>query len=143
MRALLDVNVLIALLDADHEHHNAARQWLQGNDRHGWATCPITENGCVRIMSQPRYPSALPASDVAERLLEATRSHRHEFWPDAHSILDRSVVAWPQVQGPKQVTDTYLLALAVQRGGCFATFDSRIDIGTVVGATNEHLRHVA
>ena len=66
MRALLDVNVLIALLDADHLHHEAARRWLRDNIREGWATCPLTENGCVRIMAQPAYPNRLPASQVAE-----------------------------------------------------------------------------
>ena len=72
MRALLDVNVLIALLDAEHVHHEAARRWLRENIRHGWATCPITENGYLRIMAQPGNSNCLPVSAVAERLREAT-----------------------------------------------------------------------
>ena len=68
MRALLDVNVLIALLDADHMHHRAAIGWLERNVSAAWASCPITQSGCIRIMSQPRYPNPLPAGLVAERL---------------------------------------------------------------------------
>ena len=66
MRALLDVNVLIALLDSDHLHHGRARGWLKENIKHGWASCPLTQNGCIRIMSQTGYPNALPAAAVAE-----------------------------------------------------------------------------
>jgi predicted nucleic acid-binding protein len=73
MRSLLDVNVLIALLDAEHVHHDAARDWMRENIRHGWATCPITQNGCLRIMAQPGYPHHIPSSLVAERLREAAR----------------------------------------------------------------------
>ena len=81
MRALLDVNVLIALLDAEHVHHEPARRWLRNNIRNGWATCPITQNGCLRIMSQPSYPGGLRSAQVAERLREATATRHHEFWP--------------------------------------------------------------
>ena len=88
MRALLDVNVLIALLDSDHLHHTRAMAWLQENIQSGWASCPLTENGCIRIMSQPGYPNALPAGAIAERLAAATATSHHVFWPDAVSILD-------------------------------------------------------
>ena len=71
MRALLDVNVLIALLDQGHVHHAVARDWLAANIGQGWASCPITQNGCIRIMSQPAYPKNLPARQVAARLAEA------------------------------------------------------------------------
>ena len=91
MRALLDVNVLIALLDAQHLHHEAAVHWLKDNIRHGWATCPITQNGCLRTMAQPAYPNCLPASAVAERLREATATAHHQFWPDHVSLLDPQV----------------------------------------------------
>ncbi len=60
MRALLDVNVLIALLDQDHIFHEVAMGWLETEIRHGWASCPITQNGCIRIMSNPGYPEAIP-----------------------------------------------------------------------------------
>ena len=134
MRALLDVNVLIALLDTDHLHHEAARRWLRDNIRHGWATCPLTENGCVRIMAQPAYPNCRPASQVAERLRAAIATDHHHFWPDDVSLLHPSIVDWRRVVGARQITDVYLLALAVARRGRFVTFDARIDPGSVAGA---------
>ncbi len=134
MRALLDVNVLIALLDADHLHHEAARLWLRDNIDDGWATCPLTEIGCVRIMAQPAYPNRLPASRVAERLREATATAHHRFWPDEVSLLSPDVVDWRRIVGPRQISDLYLLALAVARRGRFVTFDARIDPGAVPGA---------
>ena len=87
MRALLDVNVLIALLDADHLHHVRARDWLEANIATGWASCPITQNGCIRILSQPNYPNALKPSEVAERLREATEAVYHQFWVESPSLL--------------------------------------------------------
>ena len=90
MRALLDVNVLIALLDSDHLHHGRAKGWLKENIKYGWASCPLTQNGCIRIMSQTGYPNALPAAAVAERLAAAITTNHHVFWPDTVS-LDRAV----------------------------------------------------
>ena len=139
MRALLDVNVLIALLDAQHLHHEAAVRWLKDNIRHGWATCPITQNGCLRTMAQPAYPNHLPASAVAARLREATDSSHHQFWPDQVSLLDPDVADWSQAIGPKQITDVYLLALAVDRQGRFVTFDARIARSAVAGSCNPSL----
>ena len=139
MRALLDVNVLIALLDAEHLHHEAARAWLRSNIRHGWATCPITQNGCLRIMAQPAYPNPLPVAKVAERLAEAMATSGHEFWPDDVSLLGAGVVDWSRVIGPRQITDIYLLAMCVQREGRFVTFDARVSPSAVVGAGVEHL----
>jgi toxin-antitoxin system PIN domain toxin len=138
MRALLDVNVLIALLDAAHVHHGAAVAWLCANIDHGWASCPITQNGCIRILSQPGYPSPLPPVQVAERLREATGTGHHRFWADSVSLLDGQVV-WRAVLGARQVTDAYLLALAVREGGRFVTFDRSVSLGMVQGATAEHL----
>jgi toxin-antitoxin system PIN domain toxin len=139
MRALLDVNVLIALLDADHVHHAAAHAWLAANIEHGWASCPLTQNGCIRIMSQPSYPGALPAAAVAARLQVATATHWHGFWPDALSLLHDGVVDWGAVLGSRQVTDVYLLALAVQHDARLVTFDRSIPLKAVVGATHTHL----
>ena len=133
MRALLDVNVLIALLDAEHVHHEAARRWLRENIQHGWATCPITQNGCVRIMAQPGYSNCIPAPLVAERLSEATATIHHRFWADNVSLLETSTVDWERIIGPKQITDVYLLALAVEHQGRFVTFDARIAPDAVRG----------
>lgn len=139
MRALLDVNVLIALLDGGHIHHGQAMSWLEGEIQHGWASCPITQNGCVRIMSQPNYPAALPAAQIAERLTEASASPYHEFWPADVNLLGNGVIAWQRMLGHRQVTDAYLLALAVQHGGRLVTLDRRIDPDAVRGARPEHL----
>src|SRR5438876_3078765 len=116
MRGLLDVNVLIALFDQDHSLHERARDWFAANVRRGWASCPITQNGCVRIMSHPGYPNALPVPPVIERLAEASASVHHEFWPDELSLLDSKVLHRTHILGSRQVTDLYLLALAVRRG---------------------------
>ena len=134
MQALLDVNVLIALLDVDHRHHEAARRWMRDNIRDGWATCPITEIGCVRVMAQPVYPNSRSASHVAERLRDALATDHHEFWPDDVSLLRPGVIDWRRIVGPRQITDVYLLALAVAHGGRFVTFDTRIDPDAVIGA---------
>lgn len=139
MRALLDINVLIALLDADHPHHEWAGRWLKANVRHGWASCPLTQNGCIRIMSQPGYPNAVPVAVVVARLREATRHSAHRFWPDDLSLLDARVVDENQVHGPRQVTDVYLLALAVKHGGRFVTFDEAIAPSAVRGAADRNL----
>ena len=139
MRALLDVNVLIALLDAEHLHHELARAWLRRNIQYGWATCPITQNGCMRVMAQPGYPNPLPVARVAERLEEATAAADHEFWPDDVSLLATGVMDWRRVIGPRQITDVYLLAMAVARQGRFVTFDARISSSAVASTRDGHL----
>lgn len=138
MRALLDVNVLLALLDADHTGHRRARAWLDAEIDRGWASCAITQNGLVRILSQPQYPSPVPVAEAAARLARATGTEHHAFWPCDLSLLDASVDR-RRVHGPRQVTDVYLLALAVHHGGRFATFDGRIPLEAVPGASSEHL----
>jgi toxin-antitoxin system PIN domain toxin len=143
VRALLDVNVLIALMDSAHAHHGAATDWLVREIRHGWASCPITQNGCIRIMSQPSYPAALPTRAVAERLAEATMAPEHQFWPADLDLLSADVVDWTRILGHRQVTDAYLLALAVHHGGRFVTFDKRIAPETVPGAAAMHLAVLA
>lgn len=139
MRALLDVNVLIALLDAAHVHHASARAWLEANIEQGWASCPLTQNGCIRILSQPAYPGSQPPAAIAERLAEAAAKQWHAFWPDDLSLLDKECVNWRHVLGSRQLTDVYLLALAVRRGGRLATFDRSIPLGAVGNATEAHL----
>ena len=140
MRALLDVNVLIALLDADHTLHARATQWFADQAREGWASCPITQNGCVRILAHPRYPNPLPVAAVVERLREACTVPMHEFWPDDISVLDARVVDPARVHGPRQLTDVYLLALAIRHRGRFVTFDTTVPRDAVKGADNAYLR---
>lgn len=139
MRALLDVNVLIALLDQAHIGHHTATRWLAGAIGDGWASCPITQNGCIRIMSQPAYPGALPVAEVAARLGEATQHPAHQFWPDDVSMLQPGLVAWQHVLGHRQVTDNYLLALALRQQGRFVTFDGRLGLSAVNGAAAQHV----
>ncbi len=138
-RALLDVNVLIALLDTDHLHHARAAAWLAANIKAGWASCAITQNGCVRIMSQPGYPNALPAAGVAQRLREATEAEHHLFVPGDISLLDTRHFDADQLLGHRQVTDAWLLGLAVWHGLRFVTFDGAMHLRVVRGATAEHL----
>jgi uncharacterized protein len=139
MRALLDVNVLIALLDADHSLHARATQWFVSHARSGWASCPITQNGCLRIMSHPGYPNTVSVRAVTDRLSEASASTFHEFWPDDVSLLDAKVADSARIHGPRQLTDIYLLALAVRHKGQFVTFDSAIFIDAIRGAGKKHL----
>jgi toxin-antitoxin system PIN domain toxin len=139
MRALLDVNVLIALLDGSHMHHGLVTGWFADNLDAGWASCPITQNGCIRILSQPAYPNSVPVAQVAERLAEATRHPSHQFWPDAISVLQPDTLAWDRILSSRQVTDVYLLALAVQQNGCFVTLDRGVPLAAVTGAEVRHL----
>jgi toxin-antitoxin system PIN domain toxin len=139
MRALLDVNVLIALLDADHALHASATNWFASRARAGWASCPITQNGCMRIMSHPGYPNTLPVRPIVERLREACASAFHEFWPDDVSLLDPRIADAARIHGPRQLTDVYLLALAVRRGGQFVTFDESVARDAAKGAERKHL----
>jgi toxin-antitoxin system PIN domain toxin len=139
VRALLDVNVLIALLDSDHASHDSAMSWFAKHAREGWASCPITQNGCIRIMSNPGYPNPLPVQAVIERLAAACREDIHEFWPDEVTLLDPDVVDSTRIHGPRQLTDIYLLALAVQHEGRFVTFDTGIPLAAVRDATARNL----
>jgi toxin-antitoxin system PIN domain toxin len=139
MRALLDVNVLIALLDAGHVHHTAASQWLHVNIGNGWASCPLTQNDTLRILSTDAYPRPQPVAAVAARLAEATGMQHHEFWPDEISVLDPARFDQGRWLGSRQITDAYLLALAVQRNGRFVTLDRNVDLALVRGAQARHL----
>jgi toxin-antitoxin system PIN domain toxin len=139
MRALLDVNVLIALLDADHVHHRAATDWLAREGQAGWASCAITQNGCLRILAHARYPNAQPIAVIAGRLTEATAHPVHAFWADDISMLDAMRVDPTRIHGSNRITDIYLLALAVAHGGRLVTFDRSIAVDAVVGAAAGHL----
>jgi uncharacterized protein len=139
MRALLDVNVLIALLDANHVGHAVARDWLIRNATLGWASCPITQNGCVRILSAPKYPNATSVQDAIRRLTQATASPTHAFWPDSVSLFAPGLVNWDRALTSRTITDAYLLALAVKNKGRLVTFDRGITTQFVDGAAQENL----
>ncbi len=138
MRALLDVNVLLALLDSDHVDHRTARSWLERDIGHGWASCAITQNGFVRVVTQVRYPSPVSTAEATERLRRATATNHHRFLPSDVSILDEVILA-DRVHGSRQVTDVYLLSLAIAHGCRLATFDRAVPLSAVAGASSEHL----
>ena len=139
LRALFDVNVLIALLDADHIHHRRASAWLAEHIAAGWASCAITQNGCVRIMSQPGYPNPLPTAQVAHRLAEAVSTRHHLFVPSSASLLDPEIFDTGQLLGHRQVTDAWLLGLAVMHGLRLVSFDGALPLRAVRGATAAHV----
>jgi len=118
---LLDINLLIALLWSHHEHHRVARRWFDGVRR--FATCPLTQLGFVRVSSNPAIGYALEVTVAREVLRDLTKHPRHTFWADNISVLDRAV---PAVIGTSQLTDAYLLGLAVNRRGRLATLDQGI-----------------
>ena len=136
MRVLLDVNVLIALLDENHAHHAAASEWFRGHIDLGRASCPLTRNGCIRIISQPRYPNALDVSEAIARLRTAVSTPYHHFIADDVSLLDDSVVAWRELSGPRQLTDVYLLALAVAHDTRLVTLDKSVPLAAVHRASD-------
>jgi toxin-antitoxin system PIN domain toxin len=138
-RALLDVNVLLALLDSDHIDHERATDWLDDEIRSGWASCAITQNGFVRIISQPRYPSPITPAEAVGLLARACARPHHEFWLCDASLLDSGTVDRTRLHGHRQVTDAYLLALATRHEGRFVTFDLSTSIATVHGATSANL----
>ena len=131
---LLDVNVLLALFDPRHVHHEPAQRWFAAEGRKGWATCPITENGFVRIASQPSYPSSPGSVTVVRKLLtEFCRNSHHVFWPDAATLRDDNLFESGTLVASNHITDVYLLGLAVHNHGRLITFDRRIPATAVRG----------
>jgi toxin-antitoxin system PIN domain toxin len=132
MTVLLDANVLIALVVADHVHHDAAETWLAGFSG-AFATCPITEGSLVRLLIRDGEKAHLAVSVVRE----ISENSRHEFWADSVSYSD---VTMKGVIGHRQVTDAYLASLARSRGGRLATFDGGLaalhaDVADLLRAT--------
>jgi hypothetical protein len=140
VRALLDVNVLVALFDTDHAFAERANAWI-ARERPAVATCPLTENGVVRIMGGSSYSARTkqPMTAIVALLREACEVNDHEFWPDDISLRDEKVFDMTRLHGPRQITDAYLLALATKHGGRFVTLDDAIPTSAVRGATKEHL----
>jgi toxin-antitoxin system PIN domain toxin len=134
----LDVNVLVALFDPDHVHHDAAHAWFGKHRSAGWATCPLTESGLVRILSNPAYsPQGERPARIAESLQAFRESGDHQFWPDDVSLSDSRLFSLEV--GWRKLTDVYLLGLALRHQGRLATFDRSIPIPPVRGARPEHL----
>lgn len=139
MRSLLDINVLIALSDPDHVFHSVAKTWWVLHREQGWASCPLTQNGCVRIVSQPGYPNPQAVTAVITLLAHTCLDPCHEFWPDDVSLLDPQQFHHTHIHGHRQITDLYLLGLAVRHGGRLVTFDGKIPLSAVHGAKKQHL----
>ncbi|HYF17624.1 MAG TPA: TA system VapC family ribonuclease toxin [Ramlibacter sp.] len=139
-RVLLDVNVLIALLDDAHVLARRANEWLDAAPRR-IATCPIVENGVIRIMSAPSYSATHRATpeQIADGLRALAEALDHEFWADEVSLLDDTVLDFSRLHGHRQVTDAYLLALAVRRRGAIASFDTALPVTAVRGASRKHV----
>jgi toxin-antitoxin system PIN domain toxin len=139
-RSLLDVNVWIALLDDAHQFSDAANAFVDDPSTR-IATCPLVENGVIRVMAMPSYSrgGGVPMATVRARLQQACRVLDHAFWPDDVSLRDDTLVDFSRVQGHQQVTDLYLLALAVRHGGRLVTFDRAVALSSVRGATDAHL----
>ena len=136
---LLDVNVLIALCDGRHEHHALAAHWFLEHAAQGWASCPLTQNGALRIMSAPAYPGSRPVGQVMAQLQTLCASAHHRFWPDALSLVQADILNPKHVLGHRQLTDAYLLALAVHQQGCLVTLDGEVALQSVRGAEPGHL----
>ena len=129
---LLDVNVLIALIDPTHIQHDRAHAWFAQHGEAAWATCPLTENGVLRIVGHARYPNS-PGSPVAvaNLMTRLCALAGHVFWPDDISLLDAKRIDAARLLTSGQVTDSYLLALARAHGGRLASFDRRLVVDAV------------
>lgn len=124
---LLDTNLLIALFWPSHERHELAVKWFTRRRAKGWATCPITQAGFVRIVSNPAFSrDAVQPREAIQVLSANTAAKDHTFWPDEPPVADAVAFTGVRLMGHQQVTDAYLLGLAIRRGGMLATLDQRI-----------------
>jgi toxin-antitoxin system PIN domain toxin len=141
LRALLDASFLIALFDDDHIFHNSSKAWFKRAEPEGWASCPITENAVVRIMSNRQYGSVrgFGIENVIRAMRTLTENTDHQFWSDVVSIANSKVFNSGRIHGPNQLTDVYLLGLAVENEGRFVTYDRKISISAVRNAQDENL----
>ena len=129
---LLDVNVLIALVDPVHVQHEQAHNWFSRVGSQGFATCPITENGLLRIVGHPRYPNTPGTPGVVLESLVAIRAlEGHTFWPDDISLAEGRHVEASRLSSHAQVTDSYLLALARAHAGRLASMDRKLVVDAV------------
>ncbi|MBK6596800.1 MAG: VapC toxin family PIN domain ribonuclease [Proteobacteria bacterium] len=127
MTFLLDINVLIALLDPAHVQHDSAHAWFATQGQSAWATCPLTENGVLRIVGNPRYPNSPGTPAAVMPLLQGLCAlSGHVFWPDDISMVDGDQFDAAKLLSSGQITDSYLLALSNTRTGQLATFDRRL-----------------
>ena len=141
MRHLLDINVLIALMDPDHAFHSRAHSWWAAAPR-PWSSCPLTENGLLRIMAATGYAKTrrFTIDDLANRLTWFASTTDHAFWADSLTLRDPRHFRRSSILTSKHLTDLYLLALAVENQGCLVTFDQHIPRSAVPTAKATHLQ---
>lgn len=134
MTFLLDVNVLVALIAPDHPMHDAAHRWFDAEGRNGWATCPLTENGALRVLGDPKLDGSPGTPGGVIPLLKSLLDQgQRSFWADDVRLVDSPLVDAGRLLRREDVTDTHLLALAVSREGALATFDRKLRTDTVKG----------
>jgi uncharacterized protein len=139
MISLLDINVLIALIDSAHPFHRTATNWAHSHASTGWASCPLTQNGCIRILSQPNYKQPVLIQQALRTLHTLCQSPFHHFWADDLSLLSTDAFDHNKIHGHRQITDVYLLGLAVKNQGRLVTLDGQIPLSAVKGAKKPHL----
>jgi uncharacterized protein len=141
VRLLLDVNVWVALFDDAHIQNAQARKLFK-QPKLKIATCALTENGVLRVLNLPGYAKRAPPGFelVRQKLVLACADIDHEFWPCSLSLRNEKVLDWTRIMGHNQITDAYLLALAVEHEGALATFDHGVALSAVSGAAAKHLR---
>lgn len=144
--SLLDVNVLLSLLDSAHQHHAESVKWFQTKGvLQGWATCPLTENGFIRIITNPSYPNLrLTLATAADVLMQLKRNfaESHTFWPDDLTLADSSVFDLSILTSHRQTTDVYLAGLAHHHHGHLVTHDGKIAWKAVRGASSGLVTHL-
>lgn len=138
MPYLLDINVLIALFDTLHAHHQRAHAWWAERSSKLWISCPITENGFVRVVSNPAYKSVnYTANEAIEKLRLFQKNSRHEFWSDSISLADDTIFEANRLMGHRQLTDIYLLGLAHANSGTLVTFDRSVSKNYIINSHDD------
>ena len=141
---LLDVNVLIALAWPEHQFHRVAEQWFSLKAAKGWATCPVVQIGFVRILSNPAFsPRAVSPKEAIRALTVSVQHPAHRFWADDISVAGGLGQVEERIVGHQQVTDAYLLALAIRNKGKLATLDNRLAGLTTHGADMRAIERIA
>jgi toxin-antitoxin system PIN domain toxin len=139
--SLLDVNLLIALAWPSHVHHRKARAWFSENAINGWATCPLTQCAFVRISSNRKIiPEAVTPKEALALLNKSVSLKTHVFWKDDIGLLDQPVPSGLLV-GHRQITDAYLLGLAIHHGGRLVTLDGGISDLLPINSQNRDALH--
>lgn len=137
MRFLLDANILVTLFDNKNDNHAKVAQWFLQHiqsSNNVWLSGAITQMACLRILSLPSYPADYSFKEVQEIFVEAIKHTKHEFIATNLDVVQSNIIDWRHLQGHRQLTDAYLLALAVHANAKLVTLDSRINFRCVKNA---------